>query len=126
MTDLEWHGEQRGFPELSLFDRNPGADKIDLQSVRAYRLARVRQAMAEREIAACILSDSVNIRYATGTRNMQVFTGRNQPSRYLLLTESDMEAFDEFYKRLIGTAALNDVTSRFSMETIKDTTALPI
>ena len=39
---------------------------------------------------------------------------------------SDMEAFDEFYKRLIGTMALSDVTSRFSMETIKETTALPI
>ena len=38
----------------------------------------------------------------------------------------DMEAFDEFYKRLIGTTALSDVTSRFSMETIKETTALPI
>ena len=46
---------------------------------------------------------------------------------YLLkVIVSDMEAFDEFYKRLIGTTALNDVTSRFSMETIKETTALPI
>lgn len=46
---------------------------------------------------------------------------------YLLkVIVSDMEAFDKFYKRLISTAALNDVTSRFSMETIKETTALPI
>ena len=46
---------------------------------------------------------------------------------YLLkVIVSDMEAFDEFYKGLIGTTALNDVTSRFSMETIKETTALPI
>jgi len=46
---------------------------------------------------------------------------------YLLkVIVSDMEAFDEFYKRLISTTALNDVTSRFSMETIKETTALPI
>ena len=46
---------------------------------------------------------------------------------YLLkVIVSDMEAFDEFYKQLINTTALNDVTSRFSMETIKETTALPI
>jgi Xaa-Pro aminopeptidase len=32
-----------------------------------------------------ILSDPVNIRYATGTRNMQVFCARNTPSRYLVL-----------------------------------------
>jgi len=38
----------------------------------------------------------------------------------------DMAAFDEFYKRLIGITALSDVTSRFSMEKIKETTALPI
>ena len=38
----------------------------------------------------------------------------------------DMKKFDEFYKRLIDMTALSDVTSRFSMETIKETTALPI
>jgi Lrp/AsnC family transcriptional regulator len=38
----------------------------------------------------------------------------------------DMEAFDEFYKRLIDLTALSEVTSRFSMEKIKETTALPI
>lgn len=38
----------------------------------------------------------------------------------------DMAAFDEFYKRLVEISALSEVTSRFSMEKIKDTTALPI
>lgn len=38
----------------------------------------------------------------------------------------DMKVFDEFYKRLIDMTALSDVTSRFSMEIIKETTALPI
>jgi len=42
--------------------------------------------MARLDIAACILSDPVSIRYATDLRNMQVFTARNAPSRYLLLT----------------------------------------
>lgn len=41
--------------------------------------------MATRGIDALLLSDSVNIRYATGTRNMQVFTSRNAPSRYCFL-----------------------------------------
>ena len=39
---------------------------------------------------------------------------------------SDMAAFDAFYKSLIGTAGLTEVTSNFTMETIKETTALPI
>ena len=38
----------------------------------------------------------------------------------------DMAAFDAFYKGLIGTAGLTEVTSYFTMETIKETTALPI
>ena len=38
----------------------------------------------------------------------------------------DMSAFDNFYKRLIGNNVLSDVTSRFSMETIKETSSLPI
>ena len=38
----------------------------------------------------------------------------------------DMKAFDVFYKQLVDTTPLAEVTSRFSMETIKQTTALPI
>ena len=38
----------------------------------------------------------------------------------------DMSAFDNFCKRLIGNNVLSDVTSRFSMETIKETSSLPI
>ncbi len=38
----------------------------------------------------------------------------------------DMRAFDAFYKRLVDSTPLVEVTSRFSMETIKETTALPI
>ena len=38
----------------------------------------------------------------------------------------DMQAYDAFYKRLIDTMPLKNVTSRFSMERIKSTTAYPI
>jgi len=38
----------------------------------------------------------------------------------------DIAGYDAFYKRLIGTVPLKNVTSRFSMERIKQTTALPI
>ena len=44
----------------------------------------------------------------------------------LKVVVSDIQAFDNFYKRLIGASSINEVTSRFSMETIKETTALPI
>ena len=46
---------------------------------------------------------------------------------YLLrVIVADMAAYDAFYKRLIALAPLKNVTSRFSMERIKSTTALSL
>ena len=47
-------------------------------------LGRVRAEMARYAVDACVLFDPVNIRYATDSRNMQIFTSRN-PARYLFL-----------------------------------------
>jgi Lrp/AsnC family transcriptional regulator len=38
----------------------------------------------------------------------------------------DIAGYDAFYKRLIASVPLKNVTSRFAMEKIKSTTALPI
>ena len=46
---------------------------------------------------------------------------------YLLkVLVKDIAAYDDFYKRLIATAPLSDVSSSFAMEQIKATTALPL
>ena len=46
---------------------------------------------------------------------------------YLLkVVTTDIEGYDRFYKRLIRTAQLSGVSSAFSMEQIKSTTALPL
>ncbi|MDF1793351.1 MAG: Xaa-Pro peptidase family protein [Thalassobaculaceae bacterium] len=95
MAKLDWHADRGTHPDLALLDRAPESAGIDLAAVRLYRRDRVRAEMATRGIAAVILSDSINIRYATGTRNMQIFTSRNQPSRYLLLT-ADRSVLYEF------------------------------
>ncbi len=88
MTLLDWHAERADLTGAALLDRAPESAGIDLRAVRAYRLASVRREMAARNIDAVILSDAVNIRYATGTRNMQIFSSRNAPARYLLLTQN--------------------------------------
>ena len=44
----------------------------------------------------------------------------------LRVVVSDIQGYDAFYKRLIATVPLKNVTSRFAMEKIKSTTALPI
>ena len=86
MANLDWHGGRSDLGAIALLDRAPERLGIDLAEVRRYRQSRLRAEMAKRDIAAVILSDPVSIRYATGTRNMQVFSSRNSPSRYLLMT----------------------------------------
>jgi len=44
----------------------------------------------------------------------------------LRVVVADIASYDAFYKRLIATVPLKNVTSRFAMEKIKATTALPI
>src|SRR6202795_4995728 len=44
----------------------------------------------------------------------------------LRVVVSDIAGYDTFYKKLIATVPLKNVTSRFAMERIKSTTALPI
>ena len=50
---------------------------VDEAAVRAYRLGRLRGQMAAADVAAIVLFDPVNVRYANGTRNMQVWTMHN-------------------------------------------------
>ncbi len=45
---------------------------------------------------------------------------------FLRVMVRDIAAYDAFYKRLIQTAGLVDVTSSFAMEEIKYSTALPL
>jgi len=87
MLDLDWHAERSDLAGLTQFDREYLDDEIDLVAVRTYRQGRVRDEMRKQNIDALILSDPVNIRYATGARNMQIFCARNTPSRYLILTQ---------------------------------------
>jgi Xaa-Pro aminopeptidase len=87
MTELDWHAE-RADAGIAQLDRDPEPGEVDEAAVRAWRLGRLRAEMARHGMAACLLFDPVNIRYASGARNMQVFTSRNTPARYLLVTPS--------------------------------------
>ena len=66
----------------------------DLDEVRRYRLARVRRALAARDLAGVVLYDPVNIRYATDATNMQVWSAHNE-ARYLYVpTEGPVRLFE--------------------------------
>jgi Xaa-Pro aminopeptidase len=52
-------------------------DSVTQAGIQAHRLQRICQRLEAAECAAIVLFDPVNIRYATGTRNMQVWTMHN-------------------------------------------------
>ncbi len=49
--------------------------------MRAYRLGRTRRELARLDLAGVVLYDPLNVRYATGTRNMSIHC-MHTPSRF--------------------------------------------
>ncbi len=62
-------------------------DKETQQKIQAHRLQQIRLRLRQHDCAGVVLFDPVNIRYATGSRNMQVWTMHNF-CRYALILES--------------------------------------
>jgi Xaa-Pro aminopeptidase len=56
-------------------------DGVDRKALRRYRLLRIREQLQQRDYAAVVFFDPINIRYATDTSNMQVWVLHN-PVRY--------------------------------------------
>ena len=74
---------------LTDFDR-----PIDMVALRRYRLERVRAELRARDYAGILLYDPVNIRYATGSRNMAVWTMHNAVRYCFVPTEGPVVLFD--------------------------------
>jgi Xaa-Pro aminopeptidase len=71
------------------------AAKIDQRALRAYRLRRVREKLQQQDVAGALLSDPFNIRYATGTRNMAIWT-LYAPGRYVFVATDGPVVLFEF------------------------------
>jgi Xaa-Pro dipeptidase len=63
--------------------------------MRLYRLGRLQSEIKKRDLAGCLLFDSVNIRYASGSSNSQIFNFHT-PSRALFVPpEGKCTLFDQ-------------------------------
>ncbi|WP_199256790.1 aminopeptidase P family N-terminal domain-containing protein [Alteribacillus sp. YIM 98480] len=68
--------------------------QINLARMRQYRLHRVKDQITKNGYSACLLFDPMNVKYATGTRNMEVYIRRN-PGRYVFIpVEGPVILFD--------------------------------
>jgi Xaa-Pro dipeptidase len=71
-----------------------GLELPDVSAMRGYRLARLREQLAERDYAGIVVTDPINLRYATDSINMQVWCLHN-PVRYAFVaTEGPVIVFD--------------------------------
>ena len=69
-------------------------DSIDERAIRAFRADRVRQELRRRDHEAVLVVDPVNLRYATGSRNMQVWTMHNVVRYALVFAHGPTVLFD--------------------------------
>ncbi len=78
-------------PAVTLIDTEA---QVDMRRVRGDRLARVRAGLKARDYGACVLYDPINIRYATGTRNMTVWCLHNAVRYCFIPAEGPVVLFD--------------------------------
>lgn len=83
----------RNAPAMTLTDFEPN---IDMDLLRDYRLARVRAQLIEQDLAGCLLYDPANIRYATGTRNMSVYTMHAAERYVFIASDGPVVLFDSY------------------------------
>lgn len=94
-----------------------GIECPDLPAMRAFRLERIKAALQKRDLAGVLLTDPLNIRYATDATNMQLWNTHN-PFRACLVTADGyialweykglefLSSFNPLVKEVLGGASL--------------------
>lgn len=71
-----------------------GLELPDLAVMRQFRLERIRQKLRELDYAGIVLYDPLNVRYATDSTNMQLWTSHNTVRYCFVATEGPVVLFD--------------------------------
>ncbi len=74
--------------------KRDGVEAPDLDGLRSYRLQRIRGELAKRDLAAALLWDPLNIRYATDSTNMQLWCAHNSTRACFVATDGPVIMFD--------------------------------
>ncbi len=101
-------------PLQILSDRSP----INEVAIRSHRMGRIRRLLAEKDCAGIVLFDPVNIRYANGSRNMQVWTMHNF-CRYAFIATNGPSVMFELptgYHLLQGLETIDEIRPAWSLD----------
>ncbi len=66
----------------------------DFSAMRRYRLERIREQLRARDLAGIYLYDPLNLRYATDTTNMQIWTMHNPVRACFIATDGPVILYD--------------------------------
>ena len=86
----------RATPGLAQHDAEP---QIDIARMRSWRLGRVQDQLRRLELGGVIFYDPVNIRYATGSSNMQIWFTHN-PLRYCWVPTQGLPVLFDYEKSM--------------------------
>ncbi len=82
--------------------------QIDMARMRGFRLGRVQAGLRARDYGACVLADPINVRYATGSRNMTVWLLHNA-TRYVFIPAEGKAVLFEFPRCVHLSAGLETI-----------------
>ena len=74
--------------------RHPSFTDDEMVTLRGYRSSRVRHALVEFGLECAVLFDPINVRYASGTRNMQVWSMHNACRYVFIAVDGPTVLFD--------------------------------
>ena len=92
-ASLNMHLLGPGEPAISEWQA-AGLELPDMDAVRTWRLSRVREELKRRDIAAAVLFDPLNIRYAADSTNMQLWIAHNAARYCFVAAEGPLIVFD--------------------------------
>ena len=96
--------------------RVPNVTEIDFAALRAGRLRRLQAAMRVQGVAVCLFYNPANIRYATGTDMMNVWSASTLERHCLVPASGDPILFEYRTARHIAQRILKDVRPEMSWQ----------
>ena len=99
-------------------NEHPSIESIDEAAVRAHRAQRIRHELRRQGHEAVLVVDPINLRYATGTRNMQVWTMHNIVRYALVFAHGPVVLFDLATGRHLSTdlESVSDVRTSIAFD----------
>ncbi|MEE9324492.1 MAG: Xaa-Pro peptidase family protein [Dehalococcoidia bacterium] len=70
-------------------------ERVDIRRLRRERIARIQAELAKRDLGGVLLYDPINVRYATGTRFVQIFSMHTAHRYCVVPREGDVVLFTD-------------------------------